>query len=168
MNEPTAPAALVLDGTDLASSGRGKPSLARVESAMGALRAALPSSPLLVIVDADLELQVGEPEATRLAELVRSGAVEQMPPDSRATRGMAILTAAEERGAAVVSNDTYYQERDHFPWLADPERLIGHSYGGDGWWVFMLRSPGVRTSWSAHDGAAAVEIVRAPLPPPRP
>jgi hypothetical protein len=171
MDEGAAPRALVVDGSNLAASTPGKTSLARLESATAALRAAVPLTECVVLVDADLGSQLSDAEAARLDELVASGVVTQLPRDAPGGIARAVLTQAQERNAAVVSNDTFYKERERFPWLADVDRLIGHSYGGDGWWVFMTRNPSARSSWTGHDAAPAIQArpdVRRSEQPARP
>ncbi len=154
MDEAVGPNALVVDGTNVVTSTPGKPTLSRLESAIGALRAALPSAACAVFVDAHLRHQLSEVEADRLDLLIHSGAVQELPRDGRGSGVSGLLMEADARGAAVVSNDTFHMEREGFPWLSDVDRVIGHSYGGDGWWVFMTRTPSARSSWTGHDAAA--------------
>ena len=151
-HEAAAPKVLVVDGTDVATSARGPASLARLESATGALRAALPTAECLVLVDGSLRQQLSSPEVARLEQLMEAGLVSEVAPTA-AGGGEEMLKATEHREAAIVSNDTYFRERDAFPWLSLPDRHIGYSYGGDGWWVFMTRSAGARASWTGHDDA---------------
>jgi hypothetical protein len=154
MEDVAAPKALVVDGANVATSNRGTPSLARLESAIGALRAAIPAAECLVLVTDDVRPQLDEEERARLDELVASQLIALLPPDVRGGPRHAILAAAEASDATVVSNDSFHQERDAFPWLRDVARLLGHSYGGDGWWVFTTRGATGHISWTGHDAVA--------------
>jgi hypothetical protein len=151
MSEAAAPEVVVVDGASIAATSPGRVSLARLESALGALRAALPQAECIVFVDAALQGQLSEPEAIRLDVLVERGLFRLVSPDSKTSAGKVLLAAAEAAKAAVLSNDTFHKERDGFPWLLDDDRLIGHSYGGGGWWVFMTRTRSTRWSWTGHD-----------------
>ena len=162
MDEVAEPKALVVDGANVATSNRARPSLARLESAIGALRAAIPSAECVVFVADDLRDHLDDEELDRFDELVAAQVIGEVPADARGGPAEAILAAAEAVDAAVVSNDSYHRERDGFPWLRDVSRLIGHSYGGDGWWVFMTRGATGHISWTGHDAAApAIESLRA-------
>jgi hypothetical protein len=76
-----------------------------------------------------------------------------------------VLTIAEKIGASILSNDSYQEFHQQYPWLFDTGRLIGGKPVPNVGWVFIERLP-VRPSATKSVKKASREANR-PMPIPK-
>ncbi|WP_149826795.1 Hsp70 family protein [Streptomyces tailanensis] len=146
----SAPAALVVDGSNLAWIGRSprqpgvygsddRPSYAQLLSARDALTSKYPDAMLHVVVDATFRHKVAEEERAAVDAALSKGDLIQ-PPAGTEGKGDALVTAiAEDTGGTVVTNDNYVELQNRYPWLRDKERVLGVTLS-QGMWVFTPRT----------------------------
>lgn len=146
----SAPAVLVLDGSNLAWIGRSprrpgvygsddRPSFAQLLSARDALASRYPDAVLHVVVDATFRHKVAEEERASVASALSKGELIQ-PPAGTEGKGDALVTAiAEDTRGTVVTNDNYVELQSRYPWLRDKERVLGATLA-QGMWVFTPRT----------------------------
>ncbi|MFE1173113.1 Hsp70 family protein [Streptomyces sp. NPDC058773] len=146
----SAPAVLVVDGSNLAWIGRSprqagvygsddRPSFAQLLSARDALASRYPDAVLHVVVDATFRHKVAEKERAAVDSALGKGDLIQ-PPAGTEGKGDALVTAiAEDTRGAVVTNDNYVELQSRYPWLRDKERVLGATLS-QGMWVFTPRT----------------------------
>ncbi|MGW2891053.1 Hsp70 family protein [Streptomyces griseoruber] len=146
----SAPAVLVVDGSNLAWIGRSprqpgvygsddRPSYAQLMSALDALTARFPDAVLHVVVDATFRHKVAEAERAAVDSALSKGDLIQ-PPAGTEGKGDALVTAiAEDTYGTVVTNDNYAELQNRYPWLRDKERVLGATLSR-GMWVFTPRT----------------------------
>jgi hypothetical protein len=139
---------VVVDGSNFATEGRVIPSLAQLDEAVRAFLEENPNAEMIVVADASFEHRVATGERTRFKEAELAGEI-VTPPAGAVGRGDAfILKIADRINGVVLSNDSFQEFHDEYPWLFDTGRLIGgkpvHGVG----WVFTPRLPvrGTKTS----------------------
>ncbi|MFJ9833657.1 Hsp70 family protein [Streptomyces sp. NPDC101169] len=146
----SAPAVLVVDGSNLAWIGRSprqpgvygnddRPSYAQLLSARDALASRYPDAVLHVIVDATFRHKVSEEERTAVESALGKGDLIQ-PPAGTEGKGDALVTAiAEDTHGTVVTNDNYVELQGRYPWLRDKQRVLGATLS-QGRWAFTPRT----------------------------
>ncbi|MFE1750105.1 Hsp70 family protein [Streptomyces anandii] len=146
----SAPAVLVVDGSNLAWIGRSprrpgvydsgdRPSFAQLLSARDALTSRYPDAVLHVVVDATFRHKVAEEERAAVDSALSKGDLIQ-PPAGTEGKGDALVAAiAEDTGGTVVTNDNYVELQSRYPWLRDKERVLGVTLS-KGMWVFTPRT----------------------------
>ncbi|MEU9322826.1 Hsp70 family protein [Streptomyces canus] len=146
----SAPAVLVVDGSNLAWIGRSprqpgvygsddRPSYAQLLSARDALTSRFPDAVLHVVVDATFRHKVAEEERAAVDAALSKGDLIQ-PPAGTEGKGDALVTAiAEDTRGTVVTNDNYAELQNRYPWLRDKERVLGATLS-QGTWVFTPRT----------------------------
>jgi hypothetical protein len=88
------------------------------------------------------------------------------PPAGAVGRGDGfVLTIAEKIGASILSNDSYQEFHEQYPWLFNSGRLIGGKPVPNVGWVFIERLP-VRPSAAKSVKKASREANR-PMPVPK-
>ncbi len=105
---------VIVDGSNVAweeQTGDGKPRVANLLAMAEAL--AEHEMEAVSVVDASLRHQVDD--ADELEELIDAQRVRQAPADTEAD--LFVLRLAEEFDALVVSNDTFDERTDEFPWV---------------------------------------------------
>lgn len=132
---------VVVDGSNIATEGRDRPSLRQLDEAVRSFLAEHPTELVTVVVDATFGHRIDESERPEYEEAVLAGEL-VAPPAGVIGRGDAfVLQIAERAGATILSNDSFQEFHAKYPWLFDEGRLIGgkpvHGVG----WVFMLRTP---------------------------
>jgi hypothetical protein len=132
---------VVVDGSNIATEGRDRPSLRQLDEAVRSFLAEHPTELVTVVVDATFGHRIAEAERPEYEEAVLAGEL-VAPPAGVIGRGDAfVLQIAERAGATILSNDSFQEFHAKYPWLFDEGRLIGgkpvHGVG----WVFMLRTP---------------------------
>lgn len=135
----------VVDGSNIAWLGRDArvgdtPSYAHLLEAVAALQAQHPGSQVDVIVDAALVHQLSALEREELSKSLRSGSVTQAPAGTTGKADRLVTTLAERKKATVVTNDSYKELQQEFPWLLESGRVLGFSHPG-GEWIFLPRHP---------------------------
>lgn len=138
--DSTAAGPFVVDGSNLAYSGRGKASLARLYSALEELREQHWGTKVIVIVDANFRHVVADEERAEVDREIKTGALHQVPARTVGGADVIILEIAKRKNGVVVSNDGFREHRDHHSWLSRPGRLLGaEEIVGE--WVFKERRP---------------------------
>ena len=132
---------VVVDGSNFATEGRVIPSLAQLDEAVRAFLEENPSAEMIVVADASFAHRVAPAERERFKEAELAGEI-VTPPAGAVGRGDAfILKIADRIKGVVLSNDSFQEFHDEYPWLFELGRLIGgkpvHGVG----WVFTPRLP---------------------------
>ncbi len=132
---------VVVDGSNLATEGRTIPSLVQLDEAVRSFLEENPHAEVIVVVDASFEHCVATGERSRFKEAELAGEI-VTPPAGAIGRGDAfILKIAQRINAVVLSNDSFQEFHDEYPWLFDPDRLIGGKPVKGVGWVFTPRIP---------------------------
>jgi hypothetical protein len=132
---------VVVDGSNLATEGRTVPSLVQLDEAVQSFMEENPLIEVIVVVDASFEHRVASGERTRFKEAELAGEI-VTPPAGAIGRGDAfILKIAQRINAVVLSNDSFQEFHEEYPWLFDPNRLIGGKPVKGVGWVFTPRIP---------------------------
>jgi hypothetical protein len=132
---------VVVDGSNLATEGRTTPSLAQLDEAVRAFLDENPRAEAIVVADATFEHRVGEAERTRFKDAELAGEI-VTPPAGAIGRGDAfILKIADRVDAVVLSNDSFQEFQEEYPWLFDEGRLVGGKPVPGVGWVFTPRLP---------------------------
>jgi hypothetical protein len=170
---------VVVDGSNLATEGRTVPSFAQLRDAVRTYRKDHPGVIMTVVVDASFGYLIDSSERAAFREAEASGEVVS-PPAGAIGRGDGfLLKIADLVRATVVSNDSFREFHDRYPWLFDADRLVGGKPVPNVGWVFSERVP-VRTRPRREPGpapapegvvrteqavAAAIAEARAEAPP---
>jgi hypothetical protein len=132
---------VVVDGSNLATEGRTIPSLVQLDEAVRAFLDENPSAEVIVVVDASFEHRIAPAERARFKEAELAGEI-VTPPAGAIGRGDAfILKIAQRINSVVLSNDSFQEFHDEYPWLFDPDRLVGGKPVKGVGWVFTPRIP---------------------------
>ncbi len=153
---------VVVDGSNLATEGRTIPNLVQLDDAVRAFLEEYPGVDVIVVVDASFEHRVAVSERARFKEAEIAGEI-VTPPAGAVGRGDAfILKIAQRIDAVVLSNDSFQEFHEQYPWLFDTGRLIGGKPVKGVGWVFTERIP-VRGIKSVR-ATRAVKKVAVELP----
>ncbi|HUX05233.1 MAG TPA: hypothetical protein VMV53_10060 [Acidimicrobiales bacterium] len=140
---------VVVDGSNFATEGRTTPSLVQLDEAVRAFLEENPHAEVIVVADASFEHRVAPSERARFKESELAGEI-VTPPAGAVGRGDAfILKIADRINAVVLSNDSFQEFHDEYPWLFDEGRLIGGKPVPSVGWVFTPRLP-VRNTKNAR------------------
>jgi hypothetical protein len=132
---------VVVDGSNLATEGRVTPSFSQLDEAVSAFREENPGAEIIVVADATFEHRVTTSERSRFTDASLAGDI-VTPPAGAVGRGDAfILKIADRIGGVVLSNDSFQEFQDEYPWLFDVGRLIGGKPVRGVGWVFTPRVP---------------------------
>ncbi len=132
---------VVVDGSNFATEGRVIPSLLQLDEAVRAFLEENPAAEMIVVADASFAHRVAPAERARFIEAELAGEI-VTPPAGAVGRGDAfILKIADRIGGIVLSNDSFQEFHDQYPWLFDEGRLIGGKPVGGVGWVFTPRLP---------------------------
>ena len=135
------PLRVVVDGSNLATEGRTIPSLVQLDDAVRAFLSEYDHADVIVVVDASFEHRVAASERARFKEAEIAGEI-VTPPAGAVGRGDAfILKIAQRIDAVVLSNDSFQEFHEQYPWLFDTGRLIGGKPVKGVGWVFTERLP---------------------------
>lgn len=158
----TPPLRVVVDGSNLATEGRTIPNLQQLDAAVRAFLEEHPGADVIVVVDASFEHRVATSERNHFKEAEAAGEI-VTPPAGAIGRGDAfILKIADRIDAVVLSNDSFQEFHDEYPWLFDVGRLIGGKPVRGVGWIFTERLP-VRGIKAAR-ASKAVKKVAVVLP----
>ena len=125
------------------------PSLVQLDDAVRSFMEENPHTEIIVVVDASFEHRVASNERARFKEAELAGEI-VTPPAGAIGRGDAfILKIAQRINAVVLSNDSFQEFHEEYPWLFDANRLIGGKPVKGVGWVFTPRIP-VRGAKSAR------------------
>jgi hypothetical protein len=161
----SGPKHVVVDGSNLATEGRTKPSLAQLNDAVLAFMREFPDTRVTVVVDATFGHRIDKKEIAEFNTAIDNNELVS-PPAGAVGRGDGfVLTIAEKVGACIVSNDSYQEFHSQYPWLFDPGRLIGGKPVPNVGWVFIERLP-VRPLATKTVKKASREASR-PMPVPK-
>jgi ribosomal protein S1 len=140
---------VVVDGSNFATEGRVTPSLAQLDEAVRAFIEENPHAEMIVVADASFEHRVATNERAHFKEAELAGEI-VTPPAGAVGRGDAfILKIADRIKGVVLSNDSFQEFHDEYPWLFDEGRLIGGKPVKGVGWVFTPRLP-VRNTKSSR------------------
>jgi hypothetical protein len=132
---------VVVDGSNFATEGRVTPSLAQLDDAVRAFTDEHPNAEIIVVADASFEHRVAPNERARFKGAELAGEI-VTPPAGAIGRGDAfILKIADRIKGVVLSNDSFQEFHDEYPWLFDEGRLIGGKPVKGVGWVFTPRLP---------------------------
>ncbi len=132
---------VVVDGSNLATEGRSTPSLSQLDEAVSAFSEENPGAEIIVVADATFEHRAAANERTIFNDAVLAGEI-VTPPAGAVGRGDAfILKIADRIDGVVLSNDSFQEFQDEYPWLFDVGRLIGGKPVRGVGWVFTPRLP---------------------------
>jgi len=140
---PTRPPRLrvVVDGSNFATEGRTTPSLVQLDEAVRSFLEENPSAEIIVVADASFEHRVAPGERARFKDAELAGEI-VTPPAGAVGRGDAfILKIADRISGVVLSNDSFQEFHDEYPWLFDIGRLIGGKPVPGVGWIFTPRQP---------------------------
>jgi len=132
---------VVIDGSNFATEGRVTPSLAQLDEAVRAFVDEHPNAEVIVVADASFEHRVAPNERAHFKSAELAGEI-VTPPAGAIGRGDAfILKIADRIKGVVLSNDSFQEFHDEYPWLFDDGRLIGGKPVKGVGWVFTPRLP---------------------------
>jgi hypothetical protein len=132
---------VVVDGSNFATEGRTIPSLIQLDEAVRSFLEENPSAEVIVVADASFEHRVAPNERERFKEAELAGEI-VTPPAGAVGRGDAfILKIADRISGVVLSNDSFQEFHDQYPWLFDIGRLIGGKPVAGVGWIFTPRQP---------------------------
>lgn len=168
MTEPvpkTGPKHVVVDGSNVATEGRTSPSLKQLNEAVLSFMKEFPSTKITVVVDATFGHRIDKRETSEFNSAINNNEL-VAPPAGAVGRGDGfVLTIAEKIGASILSNDSYQEFHEQYPWLFNSGRLIGGKPVPNVGWVFIERLP-VRPSATKSVKKASREANR-PMPVPK-
>lgn len=131
----------MVDGSNLATEGRVLPSLTQLDEAVTAFSEENPTAEIIVVADATFEHRVATGERSRFTDASLAGEI-VTPPAGAVGRGDAfILKIADRIDGVVLSNDSFQEFQDEYPWLFEVGRLIGGKPVRGVGWVFTPRVP---------------------------
>jgi hypothetical protein len=117
------------------------PSLAQLDLAVRAFLEEHPGAEMIVVADASFEHRVATNERAHFKEAELAGEI-VTPPAGAVGRGDAfILKIADRIKGVVLSNDSFQEFHEEYPWLFDEGRLIGGKPVRGVGWVFTPRLP---------------------------
>lgn len=132
---------VVVDGSNLATEGRVLPSFSQLREAVDAFVLENPQVEVIIVADASFEHRVATSERAKFNEAVLAGDV-VTPPAGAVGRGDAfILKIADRVDGVVLSNDSFQEFHDDYPWLFDEGRLVGGKPVRGVGWIFTPRLP---------------------------
>ena len=132
---------VVVDGSNVATEGRTRPSLAQLDEAVRSFIEEHPSADVLVIVDSSFPNRIDPADVAVFEEAFLAGEI-ITPPAGTVGRGDAfILKVADKLGATVFSNDSFQEFHGTYEWLFEKGRLIGGKPIPGLGWVFTPRVP---------------------------
>ena len=132
---------VVVDGSNIATEGRTKPSLRQLNEAVLAFMEENPGDKITVVVDATFGHRIDPSEVDEFNEAVENNEI-VAPPAGAVGRGDGfVLTIADKRNATILSNDSYQEFHGQYDWLFDDGRLIGGKPVPNIGWVFINRVP---------------------------
>ena len=137
----TSAAHYVVDGSNIATEGRSRPSLEQLQDAVTTFMADRPDAMITVVVDATFGHRIDASERPEFDEAVANNEL-VAPPAGAIGRGDAfVLTIADRAGASVLSNDSFQEFHGDYEWLFDEGRLVGGKPVPHVGWVFVERTP---------------------------
>jgi hypothetical protein len=141
MSRLSGPNHIVVDGSNIATEGRSKPSLQQLSDAVTAFMADHPDAAVTVVVDATFGHRIDPSEKAEFDEAVANNEL-VAPPAGAIGRGDAfVLTIADKSGATILSNDSFQEFHADYEWLFDEGRLVGGKPVPHVGWVFVARTP---------------------------
>ena len=156
---------MVVDGSNVATEGRTAPSLKQLNEAVLSFMNEFPNTKITVVVDATFGHRIDKREVSEFNSAINNNEL-VAPPAGAVGRGDGfVLTIAEKIGASILSNDSYQEFHEQYPWLFNSGRLIGGKPVPNVGWVFIERLP-VRPSATKSVKKASREANR-PMPVPK-
>ena len=132
---------VVVDGSNIATEGRTKPSLAQLNEAVLSFMKEFPGTVVTVVVDATFAYRIDRKEQVEFEQAIDANEL-VTPPAGAVGRGDAfVLGIADKVDASVLSNDSYQEFHGQYPWLFNEGRLIGGKPVPHVGWVFVERLP---------------------------
>jgi len=160
---------VIVDGSNIATEGRTLPSLRQLDEAVTSFLEEFPGTRITAIVDATFGHRIEAVEKEAYEQAVLAGEL-VAPPAGAIGRGDAfVLAIADKASATILSNDSFQEFHDDYPWLFDAGRLIGGKPVDGVGWVFVGRLPvrgpsgrrSARGGRSAKSGAAKPRLTKA-------
>ena len=163
MTKKSAPAHVVVDGSNIATEGRSMPSLAQLNEAVMGYMAENPGTLVTVVVDATFGHRIAKKESKEFEAGISNNEL-VAPPAGAVGRGDAfVLGIADKAEAIVLSNDSFQEFHGQYAWLFDEGRLVGGKPVPHVGWVFVARVPvrgpvsrqATRSTKSSRSGAGS-------------
>ena len=132
---------VVVDGSNVATEGRTRPSLSQLDEAVRSFLEEYPNADVIVIVDSSFPNRIDPADVAVFEEAFLAGEI-ITPPAGTVGRGDAfILKVADKLGATVFSNDSFQEFHGTYDWLFEKGRLVGGKPIPGLGWVFTPRVP---------------------------
>ncbi len=132
---------VVVDGSNVATEGRTRPSLSQLDEAVRSFLEEYPNADVIVIVDSSFPNRIDPADVAVFEEAFLAGEI-ITPPAGTVGRGDAfILKVADKLGATVFSNDSFQEFHGTYEWLFEKGRLVGGKPIPGLGWVFTPRVP---------------------------
>jgi hypothetical protein len=163
---------VVVDGSNIATEGRDRPSLRQLNEAVMSYMAEHPDALITVVVDATFGHRIDAKEVSEFDEAVNNNEL-VAPPAGAIGRGDAfVLSIANKVNAIILTNDSYQEFHGQYDWLFDEGRLVGGKPVPHIGWVFVnrlpVRGPISRKSTAQYGLEARTRASRCRCPRPRP
>ncbi len=137
----TSAAHYVVDGSNIATEGRLRPSLEQLQEAVTTFMADHPDAMITVVVDATFGHRIDASERPEFDEAVANNELVAPPAGAIGRGDVFVLTIADRAGASVLSNDSFQEFHGDYEWLFDEGRLVGGKPVPHVGWVFIERTP---------------------------
>ena len=137
----TSAAHYVVDGSNIATEGRSRPSLEQLQEAVTTFMADHPDAMITVVVDATFGHRIDASERPEFDEAVANNELVAPPAGAIGRGDVFVLTIADRAGASVLSNDSFQEFHGDYEWLFDEGRLVGGKPVPHVGWVFVERTP---------------------------
>src|SRR4029079_808144 len=122
------PRHVVVDGSNLATEGRGTTSLKQLNEAVMAYMSENPDALITVVVDATFGHRIDPKEVAAFDAAVAASAL-VAPRAGAVGRGDAfVLSIADRVRATILSNDSFQEFHGQYTWLFDEGRMVGGTH----------------------------------------
>src|SRR5438270_9060636 len=116
---------VIVDGSNIATEGRSRPSLSQLDDAVKAFVREHPDDEVIVVVDASFEYRIDESERPTFEAAEQAGEIVS-PPAGAIGRGDGfLLQIADRTGATVLADDSFQVFHGEYDWLFASGRVIG-------------------------------------------
>lgn len=136
---------ILVDASNVARSPGAAPDVKKLATCREELSLKFPDASIILVADASLprlvEQDSEESDKALLKQMISNDHLTIVPPGTPGKADSFILRLADGSSGVVVSNDSYREFHNDYPWLFDEGRLLGHTYVPTVGWQFSLRFP---------------------------